>query len=388
MNYRFVDYLAMVADEQRTGAYARALRRLVTPESIVLDLGAGFGFFAILAARLGARHAYAIEPNDVVAFGPALARANGVADRVTFFRGDSRKVQLPERATLLVEDLRSVLPLQDNRFALLRDARERLLTADAQSVALRDRLWAAPARHPASYRHLIDAAGPNTCGVDLRPLRALLADDVWTKNTGAGDLLLPGALVGEFDLLSDLDAGFDGTARWTCSEALAADGFAVWFDAELAGGERFSSAPGPDQTVHRCLYLPLRETLAIPGGVDLTFRFCGIHAGERYSWAWESALADVAGNVLRRTPRQSSLFASALTPMTLRSLSEQHRPVLGPEGQRWRAADHLVDGTRSSHEIADALAAAPSNGFDSAAEALNWLTQALRLLESGVVEQL
>ncbi|MHB8838434.1 MAG: 50S ribosomal protein L11 methyltransferase, partial [Gemmatimonadaceae bacterium] len=103
MSYTLEDYVVMVGDRRRTDAYVRAMQRLVSSESVVLDLGAGFGFFAILAARLGARHAYAIDTNDAIGLGAELARANGVADRVTFIQGDPRRVSLPERANLLVE---------------------------------------------------------------------------------------------------------------------------------------------------------------------------------------------------------------------------------------------------------------------------------------------
>ncbi|MEK6613217.1 MAG: 50S ribosomal protein L11 methyltransferase, partial [Gemmatimonadota bacterium] len=94
MSYSVIDYVAMIGDPVRTGAYVRALRKMVTHDSVVLDLGAGFGFFAVLAAKLGAKHVYAIEPDEAIGLGPALARANGVADRVTFFQGDARQVTL------------------------------------------------------------------------------------------------------------------------------------------------------------------------------------------------------------------------------------------------------------------------------------------------------
>ena len=171
MTYTVNDYIDMIGDPHRTGAYARALQKMVTAESVVLDLGAGFGFFAVLAAKVGARRAYAIEVNDAIGLGPALARANGVADRVTFFHGDSRQVELPERANLLVEAVRGTLPLHAERIRLLCDARERLLTADARLVACRDHIWAAPTRHASSLQRSVETTGADTYGVDLRALR-------------------------------------------------------------------------------------------------------------------------------------------------------------------------------------------------------------------------
>ncbi|MHB0962463.1 MAG: 50S ribosomal protein L11 methyltransferase [Gemmatimonadaceae bacterium] len=387
MTYSVNDYIDMIGDPHRTGAYVRALRKMVTAESVVLDIGAGFGFFAVLAAKLGARHAYAIEPNDAIGLGPALARANGVADRVTFFQGDSRQVQLAERANLLIEDVRGILPLHAERIRLLSDARQRLLTADARLVSCRDHLWAAPARHGSSLQRSVETTGGDTYGVDLRALRTHVVDDARRRRPASDELLLPGAPLGMVDLATVTDPGFDGTARWTPTDALTADGFALWFDAELAEGEGFSTRPGPEQTIHGCLYLPLREPLTVPAGAELALRFCGVQVSREYTWTWECTVTGAAEQVVQ-TPRQSAFGGLALTPARLAAMSELHQPTLGLEGRRLRAAIGTMETPRRSGEIAAALAAQPSLAFYSQADAFEWLQRVLPGLESGSAKAL
>jgi tRNA G37 N-methylase Trm5 len=41
------------------------LEKKVTPESVVVDLYSGDGLFAMMAARLGAKHVYIIESNPI-----------------------------------------------------------------------------------------------------------------------------------------------------------------------------------------------------------------------------------------------------------------------------------------------------------------------------------
>lgn len=388
MSYSVTDYVAMIGDVHRTGAYVRALRKMITSDSVVLDLGAGFGFFAVLAAKLGARHVYAIEADEAISLGPALARANGVADRVTFFHGDARQVTLPERANVLVEDIRGVMPLNAERISVLRDARERLLTSDARYVAQRDRIWAAPARHPSAVRSDIETAGADTYGVDLRSVHAHVVDGWRRVKSRPEDLLLPRSSLGALELGTASEPGFEGTARWTVEAALLVDGFAVWFDAELAEGERFSSAPGPEQTTHGCLFLPLREPLSVPRDADLSLRFCAIPVAGDYAWTWECAVANAGGGAVVRTPRQSTLGGLALTKARLAAMSELHRPSLGMEGRRWREVIASVDGGRSSREIAAALAAAPGHHFRSEAEAFDWLQRTLYVLELDAAREL
>src|SRR3954469_11620903 len=89
-------YGHMVADHSRVDAYARALEASVRPGCTVLDLGTGTGIFALVAARLGARRVYAVEPSDAIATAARLARANGVAERIEFIQGFSTEITLPE----------------------------------------------------------------------------------------------------------------------------------------------------------------------------------------------------------------------------------------------------------------------------------------------------
>src|SRR5688572_6412577 len=100
----------MIRDRIRTDAYARALEQVVRPDSVVLDVGAGSGMFALLAARSGARRVFAVESGDVIELGRELATANGLADRITFIQSLSTRIDLPEPADVIVSDLHGVLP--------------------------------------------------------------------------------------------------------------------------------------------------------------------------------------------------------------------------------------------------------------------------------------
>ncbi len=61
----------------------------VNEGEVVVDVGCGTGILAILAAKLGAGHVFAVDKSeDVEAVGKENAEALGVADRITFLRGD------------------------------------------------------------------------------------------------------------------------------------------------------------------------------------------------------------------------------------------------------------------------------------------------------------
>ena len=120
----------MIADENRTGAYAQALRSAINPDSVVLDIGAGTGIFSLLACVYGARKLYAVQPSDVISVAREIARANGFSDRIDFIQDLSTDVTLPSKADVIVSDIRGVLPLLQHHLPSIVDARTRLLAAD------------------------------------------------------------------------------------------------------------------------------------------------------------------------------------------------------------------------------------------------------------------
>ena len=101
----------MIGDTARFKAYANAIVRAVRPGDTVAEIGCGPAVFSLLACRAGARRVFAIELDDTIHFAKQLAAANGFTDRIEFFQSDSRKTELPERASVIVSDIRGAMPL-------------------------------------------------------------------------------------------------------------------------------------------------------------------------------------------------------------------------------------------------------------------------------------
>ena len=138
--FRIADYGWMLRDRARIEAYRRALASVITPESIVLDLGTGIGTFSLLAARLGAARVYAVDPSETISVAEEHARANGFADRIRFIRARAADLELPEQVDVIVSDLASALPLFEESLPSIISARDRFLRAGGalhRSAALR-----------------------------------------------------------------------------------------------------------------------------------------------------------------------------------------------------------------------------------------------------------
>src|SRR5215470_10396120 len=164
--YSLDEFGEMVGDPLRFPAYCEAIARAVRSGDVAVDIGSGPGVFALLAAKAGARKVYAIDTENVVEFGRQFAAANGMTSRIEFLRGDSRQILLPERANIIISDIRGALPLFGQGILALNDARKRLLAEDGRMIPQRDQIFAALVEAPEGYEKIV-APWKNVPGLDL-----------------------------------------------------------------------------------------------------------------------------------------------------------------------------------------------------------------------------
>ncbi|CAI5967479.1 unnamed protein product [Closterium sp. NIES-65] len=97
------------------------------PAQVVLDVGTGSGILAIWAAQAGARRVYAVEATDMAQHATTLARANGVADRVTVLQESMEDVQLPEKVDVIISEWMGYFLVRESMLDSVLVARDRWL---------------------------------------------------------------------------------------------------------------------------------------------------------------------------------------------------------------------------------------------------------------------
>ena len=187
--YSVSDYGGMMADKARMDAYATALRRVIGPTSVVVDIGSGTGILALMACALGARRVIAIEPLPVIQVARDSARANGYLDRIEFIQARSTEVQIAGRADIIVSDLRGVLPFYSHHLGTLIDARRRFLGPEGLLMPQRDVLMAAPIESPEAFEGLVGGFRDGAPGIDLEAQRHMALNS-WSIHPGSDTRLL------------------------------------------------------------------------------------------------------------------------------------------------------------------------------------------------------
>lgn len=348
-------YGGMVADRVRTDAYAAAIARAVRPGDVVLDIGAGTGVFSLLACRAGARRVYAIEPAEAIHTAREIARENGMADRIEFIQGVSTEIHLPERADVVVCDLRGALPLFQHLVPAVADARARLMAPGGILIPRADTLFAAPVDAAEAYGKL---TGPweDVHGLRMTAARRI-ALHAWSKaRLGADALLAEPCAWAVLDYHTMTEPDVRASLAWTVARAGTAHGLSLWFRADLADGIGYETGPGAPETVYGTPFVPFTEPVPVAAGdriaVDLQARL----VGEDYVWVWNTRIERADGGAVEF--RQSTLLGQPLSAARLRKRAHGFRPALGEEGRIDRMILGRMDGGASLEEIAREVQAA------------------------------
>ena len=286
--YTLLECGLFIRDTRRVDAYAAALRRAVTPDSVVVDIGTGTGIFALLACKFGARRVYAIEPGGVIQVACEIAAANGYARRIEFIQRPSTEVALPEPADVIVSDLRDVLPLFRHHLPSIAHARGHFLTRGGRLIPRRDTLWVALAHAPEFYGRYVAPWDGNDYGLDMRAGRRL-AVSRWRKGRVArGQLLVEPRCWATLDYSTVQGSDVRGAATWTMGRAGISHALSVWFDTTLGEGVAFSNAPGQPELIYGQALFPLAEPVYLAPGDTVSVALEARLIGGDYVWRWNT----------------------------------------------------------------------------------------------------
>ncbi len=370
--YTITDYGQMIADRLRMGAYADALRRLVGPTSVVVDVGTGTGVFALIAAQLGARQVYAIEPSDVIELARKFARSNGVANRIKFIQGHSQDVDLPERADIIVSDLRGALPLFADHLTAIIDARRRFLAAGGTLIPENDTLWAALVNAEQLYRVYADPWQSQQLDIDLSSGLEMALNQHRKAQITSRQLCVQPQRWAELDYGRISTPNAAANLRWTLQQDNEVHGFTVWFDSSLAGDIGLSNAPGNPELIYGQTFFPWLEPVKLRREDTVDVLLEARLVGGEYVWRWDSIIRDAQGQA-RAEFKQSTFFAMPLSPTRLRGQAEDFVVTLNAGGHVVAQALRLMAGDKSLVQIAHDLHAQFPKRFRDSVQALDYV---------------
>ncbi len=243
----------MVSDRPRTNAFAAAIREVVQPGDVVLDVGTGTGILAMLAARAGARQVYAIDATDISAVASDLVRANGLSDRIQVLHGRAGELRLDQKVDLIVSEWLGNAAFAEGMLHAVLDARDHNLTPHGRMLPATVRVLIAPLDEPVLYHN----EGPGFWRARIHDLdfSSLQKIELFQGRTiqirvEPAAVLAPGQALLELDLLTTTldDVWFEGQLDFVPVRDGVLNGFCVWFEAELSRSVLLDTGPYSPET--------------------------------------------------------------------------------------------------------------------------------------------
>jgi protein arginine N-methyltransferase 1 len=350
--YSVLSYGRMAADGVRMDAYARAIAKAVRPGSIVVDVGCGTGILSLLALRAGARRVHAIDTHPAVWLARDLAAENGYQDQIEVNHASSFDVELREPADVIVGDLRGgSSPLFEQNVAVMEDARRRWLAPHGVLLPVRDRLFVALVESEAHRRDLergwtsLEQQGFRASTARMAVLNGVYSDT--DAPIASSQVLSDSKSWTEIRYGEPFARAHSATVELAMTRSGTAHALAVWFDTTLHDDIGFTAAPGQQLTYKRTL-LPLLDPVRVAFGDTARVTLRTDVTGRE--WAWDTELGG------RSPVRQATFLGQPTSAEALLRESLTATPARSSGGDRAGEILAMMDGTRTVHELADAIA--------------------------------
>jgi protein arginine N-methyltransferase 1 len=353
--YSLHDHGKMISDPERFGAYVKAIAAAVRPGDVVVEIGAGTGVFSLLACRAGARRVFAIESENIIQYARELAAANGFSDRIEFFESNSRITELPERANVIVSDIRGCMPLFQQAVPSLEDARKRFLAPGGIMIPQCDTLKAALVQADDFYRRMVAPWSESVCGTDLSALRLRVLNQAHTDSVKEEQLLTPGQDWGVLDYTAGASPRASAQLEFCVTRSGTGHGLCLWFETNLFGTIGFASAPGMPENIYGQLFLPWLEPVVLHEGESIHIALRADLVGDDYVWQWETRMPACANRPVVHF-QQSTFEGAAYSARALHRQAHDYVPVLSQSGQVDLWMLERMNGNCSLQEIAHAAA--------------------------------
>ncbi len=355
---------SMTLDSRRNEAYAQALAKAIAPESIVLDLGAGLGIHGLLAAKLGAKQVYLVEPEDIISVAAQIAKANGFSDRVHCLQGKIEEVNLPEQVDVIISVFTGNFLLEEDLLPSLFYARDKYLKPGGVMIPQAAVMEAVPVCVTELYQKEIASWSDPHMDIDHSPARMYASQSIYyySKDLDKARYLAEPAKLLTLDFHQANSTYCQTETKFTITESGVCHGFSGWFNMQL-GETWLSTAPHEPPLHWSAAFLPIDPPIELTVGEEITFRLQRPPCGD---WTWQVKTE-------RAQQVRSTFFAIPRTLKSIKQVAWDNQPQINEKGKAALYVLSHSNGTLSVEELSHHLARDYPHLFAEPHKAINFV---------------
>lgn len=359
-----VEHREMIFDDVRNGVYHQAIKQRVTPDSVVMDLGAGGGLLGILAALAGARKVYLIEPSTDLDTARQVARDAGIFDRLVFLQKPVEEITIEEQVDVILSVFTGNFLLDEDLLPSLFYARDRFLKKGGSLLPSCAVMELVPVSMPDYYLRSVSIWSEPTQGVSYTSVRQHAANNVYFDDFRECEIDYLSEPIDIHELnFSSADTASCHIARNISANARGdCHGLLGWFRMKL-DDEWLTTAANCAKTHWSQVYFPLDPPLNVDAGDQLEVQ---LHRPQYGEWSW---VVQHNGQI----QKHSTFLSRPVSNEMLKKRSKNHQPDLTPRGKAALQVLQQLDGQTSSSALAQKLAASYPQLFPDEDHALRFV---------------
>jgi SAM-dependent methyltransferase len=337
---------SMALDSLRNEAYFQELSKIITSESVVLDVGAGLGIHGLLAAKLGAKRVYLVEPEAIITIAKEIADRNGFGKQVICLKGTIEEVEIPEKVDVITSVFTGNFLLEEDLLPSLFHARDRYLKPGGVLLPQAGIMEAVPVCAPGLYEAELEVWSKPHFGIDHSVARSYVSQSIFfypKKIDAARYLSEPIELFG-LDFHKDTDTNCQVSAEYTMTESGLCHGWAGWFKMQL-GDSWLSTAPHEPSLHWGQAFLPLDPPIPLTVGEKVVFT---LQRPPFADWSWSVTTAQTQQS-------HSTFFSMPLTLAIVKKTSMGYQPQVNTQGEAAMYVLAHSDGSISVKTLSETL---------------------------------
>ena len=369
------DHRKYLSDGVRLTCFRKAVREVVQPGDIVVDLGSGTGVLGLYACQAGAARVYSIDQGSILGIAQQLCRANGFADRVRFLKRSSLQVELPEKVDVVLADQMGPFGFEAGILEYFHDAHRRFLKPNGKLIPSGIELWAAPVEIPELYAN-VEFWNQRPANLDCAEVRSIAVNTGHTTTFEPKNLLSEPAKLAFLDLTTSTAAGFKAKSSHTITKSGQMHGVGGWFSAQLSPGVRMTNSPvAVDRINRRNAFFPVDHPIEVASGDRVLVTMDIVPIEDLVTWRVDVLRGGDSEPIVKVSFQQSTFKGMLLCQEDMRRSRPTFVPKLTSWGEARLSVLTLCDGQRPVAEIENELYRRHRSLFRSSAEAATFVAE-------------
>jgi hypothetical protein len=256
------------------------------------------------------------------------------------------------------------------------DARNRFLASGGAVIPSTEHIWIAVADLPeATYADEVGIWVDGRWGVDLSAGRRFGSDWDFTADLAESHLVTQPECVATLDYSKLESSSFSRQIQFKPLRDSNANGYAVWFDMQLADSVFLSTAPGNPPTAYSNIFLPWSHPATVKTTDRISSSICFNSVKKSGIWQWDTRIESAGSTEVTVQFRQSNFNTMFVSADALHRRASTYRPRLNQTGGVGRTLLELMDGNRQHSDLVRIIMQRFPEIFRSEDEAMQMVTE-------------